>query len=102
MENEKAVKLNEDDLEQVAGGVSDGPLNPCYFLPTGSKKEMGGAIWLQCGARFCYGTESGCSCHGFSNCMDKWHRVYTETEELYPADYSDHALKKKSSKYEAP
>ena len=71
MEESKAI--NEENLEQVAGGDADGAGGACFFQPEypyQSKVEYGGTFvkcksWCNVGQK--------CHCGSRVQCVDRWH-----------------------------
>ena len=107
METNKETKtINEEELEQVAGGVGDG--EQCYFHPhaqgTGYGEKQGADpsyIWMKCsyGGLGC----KGCACHGRNHCVDCWHKVETSTNApLLPKGFANHNLKNFTPDYSTP
>ena len=101
MDEKQGVKLDQDDLGNVAGGEKSSG-GRCLFTPTGQVKTIYGQKWAQCNS-YCAlipGMER-CPCHDNSknnNCTDKWHKV-DENEELLPREAANHKNKPKSNNY---
>ena len=95
-ENIKHKELNEEQLEEVAGGIAEVKSANCWFKPGGEKKVHNGHLWLKCSAWSCWSViKTYCSCYGESQCKDGWHKLMFDIEPsyLYDVDYYNHSLK---------
>ena len=72
-ENEKKVNINEEALEEVAGGTVKGV---CFFEPADplSMKDVDGFTAVKCKMN-CHPFGAVCCCHGTFRCSGKYHRV---------------------------
>jgi len=72
----KHGELSEDDLENVAGGMSNS--GKCYFTPTGKTINDGWGYRAECNSYCGYIKEFMCECHGSAGstiCIDRWHKL---------------------------
>jgi len=92
MDKEKRVELNENDLEDVAGGVWKD--SACWFMPVNrnNEKNEGGNVWLQCDSKCRVGLYY-CCCHNEPHCKDRWHTINGDTKFL-TGDRGNHWQKK--------
>jgi len=81
-------QLDEEDIQDAAGGfpgmMPGSPQNPhregCWFSEGGPPSNMYGATRYPCATRLCKAVPFGkldwyqCKCHGFDECIQKWHK----------------------------
>jgi hypothetical protein len=101
--NQQGETLNEEQLEDVAGGIFGISLK-CYFepqVPTESKVENG-KVFAKCKSN-CFGGLAGleyCNCHGRdAECVDKWHVVEHLAGDIWvpsPRNLRNHSGERKA------
>jgi len=91
-EEKKNRKLNEDQLEGVAGGGTSDKYN-CWFTSSGQKKTMNGDIYIRCNSWWCGTPLETCKCWNNPQCEDAWHKVYADDLWLYPSTWANHGSK---------
>ena len=72
--NPQAETLNEEQLEEVAGGSTD---NPCYFEPENPPvhKVEDGLVRVKCKSTCVAPFTKTCRCHTRVHCINRWHIV---------------------------
>ena len=83
-------KLSEEQLDKVAGGVTQTVQNErvCRFEETGNilPDHSNTDVWKECKADCKSKARSGaplCKCYGTSQCKEKWHRFGPKDEHYY-------------------
>ena len=98
--NPQTETLNEEQLEEVAGGNFQGN---CYFEPEipldyEHNKYMG--VRVKCKSN-CLAKTSPCKCHGTEDCIHKYHRVEQFSENIWlpsPINERNHSGERKAIK----
>lgn len=94
MEENKNVNedagLNEEDLEEVAGGGGMIPKNVCQFTKGDRSKQVDGNTWLKCNSTCAL--VISCSCRNKGQCVDNWHMINSD-KTLYPTGFANHNRK---------
>jgi len=87
-ENKKnAVKIGENDLEQVSGGENSegGGYEKCWFEnPQGQETRADQTVWLKCGATHCHWLINRCSCFETDFCESGWHKIHGPSDTFKP------------------
>ena len=74
-------KLQEEALEEVAGGRGVSTMDNCFFEPSNPVKYeiKDGVLRAECKsickASIPFITHNNCSCFGTPNCIDRWHKI---------------------------
>ena len=73
------MEINENQLEDVAGGTGD---RDCWFMPQKpyQYKRMYGTVAIKCESK-CFNPYA-CRCHDTVFCEDKWHLMEQDPYEL--------------------
>ena len=72
--NNEIKRVNEDELEEVSGGV--GATSDCWFQWGGSSgKHWRESDTLPCSRVSCFKGLTQCACHGTDRCVGKMHKM---------------------------